>query len=125
MVTLGLRTFIIKPCLKRLPKLFFSTPFVSKAIVLSERYTFHAKYSRYNAPKILIPLNTAGLFLITAETPKANKLVCIKHPVMRPAMVAKPYFFPWTILCISTKILSGPGDRAKAIVAIENVRRIS
>ena len=62
---------------------------------------------------------------MTTETPKANNEVCTKQPVIRPAIVAKPYRFPWVILCIMTKILSGPGDNAKTAVAKEKVISIS
>lgn len=66
-----------------------------------------------------------GLFFITAETPNANNVVCTKHPVIRPATTARPNLRPLVILCMRTKILSGPGDSAKANVAIENANKIS
>ena len=59
----------------------------------------------------------ASLSLIIAETPKANKVVCTRQPDIKPATVAKPYFFPCVMLCIKTYILSGPGKTAKAAVA--------
>lgn len=59
------------------------------------------------------------------ETPKANKVACTKQPVISPATVAIPYFFPFEILWISTKILSGPGEMAKAAVANTKVNNIS
>lgn len=60
-----------------------------------------------------------------ADTPKANKVVWTKHPEIRPKTVAKPNFFPLTILCVSTKILSGPGERDKIAVAKTKDKRVS
>jgi len=66
-----------------------------------------------------------GLSFMMAETPKANNVVCTKQPVIRPATTAKPHFLPLLILCTRTKILSGPGERDNANVAIENANKIS
>ena len=63
--------------------------------------------------------------LIIAETPKANKVVCTKQPEIKPKTVAKPNFLPFTILCVSTKILSGPGDNANTEVASAKDKSIS
>tara|TARA_B110000116_G_scaffold210008_1_gene185659 strand:+ start:25 stop:246 length:222 start_codon:yes stop_codon:yes gene_type:complete len=60
-----------------------------------------------------------------ADTPKANKVVWTKHPEIKPKTVAKPNFLPFTMLCVSTKILSGPGEIAKIEVAIAKENRVS
>ncbi len=60
-----------------------------------------------------------------AETPNANKVVCTKQPEISPKTVAKPYFLPLTMLCVSTKILSGPGEIAKMDVAKAKDNRVS
>ena len=60
-----------------------------------------------------------------AETPKANKVVWIKHPEISPKTVAKPNFLPFTILCVKTNILSGPGEIAKIEVANAKDKRVS
>ena len=62
---------------------------------------------------------------MTAEIPNANSEVCTRQPVIKPATVAKPNFLPLVILCISTKILSGPGDIAKANVAVAKANKVS
>ena len=125
MVTLGLRTFIINPFLNKphSDRLELSSDF--KDIASELRYTEKAKYKRYSAPKILMALKISGLSLITADTPKAKSEVCTRQPVIKPAMVASPYFLPLVILCINTKILSGPGEIAKANVADANANKVS
>jgi hypothetical protein len=60
-----------------------------------------------------------------AETPKANKVVWTKHPEIRPNTVANPNFLPFTILCVKTNILSGPGETAKIEVANAKDKRVS
>jgi hypothetical protein len=47
------------------------------------------------------------------------------QPVISPKTVANPNFLPCTTLCVSTKILSGPGEQAKAKVAKQNENKIS
>ncbi len=42
------------------------------------------------------------------------------QPVINPHTVAIPYDLPLVILCTKTKILSGPGEIAKADVAKAN-----
>jgi hypothetical protein len=49
-----------------------------------------------------------------SETPKASKVVCTKQPETKPKTVANPDFVPLLMLWVSTKILSGPGEMAKA-----------
>ncbi len=63
--------------------------------------------------------------LITRETPNANKVVCTKQPEIKPNTVAKPYFLPFTMLCVRTKILSGPGEMAKIDVANTKESKVS
>ena len=77
------------------------------------------------APKSLITKKIRSLSFIIADTPKANKVVCTRQPETKPPTVAKPYFFPFTTLCMSTYMLSGPGAMAKAADAIMNAERIS
>ena len=77
------------------------------------------------APNNFMTKNKFGFCLIMAETPKASKVACTKQPVINPATVAMPYFFPLAILWMSTKILSGPGEMANAAVANTNVNSIS
>ena len=60
-----------------------------------------------------------------AETPNANKVVWTKQPEISPKTVTKPNFLPFTILCVNTKILSGPGDNAKREVAIAKDNKVS
>ena len=64
-----------------------------------------------------------SLFFMIAETPKATNVVCTKHPVTKPSTVAIPYLAPFVTLCISTKILSGPGEIANT--ADEMINKIS
>ena len=64
-----------------------------------------------------IAVNKFSDSFIIAETPKASNVVCIKQPEIKPKTVARPYFLPFTMLCVKTKILSGPGDIAKIEVA--------
>ena len=59
-----------------------------------------------------------------AERPNATIPVCIKHPVIKPATTAKPDLRPYVALWIKTKILSGPGEIARARVAKTNDIRI-
>ena len=60
------------------------------------------------------------LSFIKADTPNATKVVCTKQPVIKPTTVASPYGLPLVTLCISTYILSGPGEIARAEVAKTN-----
>ena len=69
--------------------------------------------------------NKFSEFFIMAETPNANNVVCTKQPEINPKTVAKPNFFPFTILCVNTKILSGPGDNAKRAVANAKENKVS
>jgi len=66
-----------------------------------------------------------GLFFMMADTPNAKREVCTKQPDIKPATTASPCFLPLLILCIRTKILSGPGDRDKTKVATEKASKIS
>ena len=63
--------------------------------------------------------------MMIAETPKATSVVCTKQPDISPKTVAIPYFVPFTILCVSTKILSGPGEIAKIAVAKTKENKVS
>lgn len=49
----------------------------------------------------------------------------IIQPVMSPATVAKPYFLPFTMLWVSTKILSDPGEIAKTTTEDIKSKKIS
>jgi hypothetical protein len=55
--------------------------------------------------------------VIITDNPKANKVVCTIHPLINPAVVAKPLLLPFTRDCVNTYILSGPGLHAKIRVA--------
>ncbi len=77
------------------------------------------------APNSFIIKNKDSLSLIITETPKATKVVWIMQPDIKPKTVANPNFLPFTILCVSTKMLSGPGEQAKIDVAIINESKVS
>ena len=96
-----------------------------KRILVSVLYTWNARYNRYTEPNILIPIYKFSEVLIIAETPKANKVVCTKQPEIKPITVANPKFLPFTILCVKTKILSGPGEIAKIEVANAKDKSVS
>lgn len=98
MVTLGFRTFMKNPFLNKPQSERFELSSELKEIASELRYTEKAKYKRYSAPNILRALKSSGLFLMTADTPKAKSEVCTRQPVIKPAMVANPYFLPLVIL---------------------------
>lgn len=77
------------------------------------------------APNNLIIKKTLSFSFINAETPNASKVVWTIHPLISPAVVERPYFVPLAILCVKTKILSGPGAMARADVARIKAESIS
>ena len=123
--TFGFNTFIKKPCLKSCVMVFLGVTCSDKRILVSILYTWNARYNRYTEPNILIPIYKFSEVLIIAETPKANKVVCTKQPEIKPITVANPKFLPFTILCVKTKILSGPGEIAKIEVANAKDKSVS
>lgn len=52
-----------------------------------------------------------------AETPSAAAVVWNSRPVHRPHAVAMPAPLPEEILCVSTKMISGPGSSVRAAEA--------
>jgi len=70
-------------------------------------------------------LNKISFLAINNETPKATKEVCTKQPAIKPKTTAKACVLPKRILCTKTKILSGPGEIAKAKTAKTNDIKIS
>ena len=120
MDTLGFKTFITNPCLNSCDTLFFGIESLPKLNSPLDLYTLYAKNNKYKAPNNFIMKYNLSLSLIIADTPNATNDVCTKQPVIKPATVANPYFLPFTILCIKTYMLSGPGDNANADVAIIN-----
>ncbi len=126
MVTLGFNTFIQNPFLnKPIIVKVVPSPFDNSMPEPSLK-TIKARYNKYPAPNSLMIQNKVSLRLMISDTPKANKVVCTKQPVIKPATTASPYFFPLAMLKVSTKILSGPGEKAKAAVAnIKPIRIVS
>ena len=123
--TFGFNTFIKKPCLKSCVMVFLGVTSSDNSILVSVLYTLNARYKRYTEPNILIPKYKFSEVLIIAETPKANKVVCTKQPEIKPITVANPKVRPFTILCVKTKILSGPGEIAKIEVANAKDKSVS
>ena len=118
--TFGFNTFIKNPCLKSCVMVFFGVTSSDNSILISVLYTLNARYKRYIEPNILMPKYKFSEVLIIAETPKANKVVCTKQPEIKPITVANPKVRPFTILCVKTKILSGPGEIA--IIEVANAK---
>jgi len=57
--------------------------------------------------------------------PNAKSVVWTMHPLISPAVVAIPLLVPLTKDCVRTYMLSGPGEIARASVAIEKEIRVS
>ena len=72
-----------------------------------------------------MPYKITSEAVMTAETPNASNVVCTIHQLINPAVVAIPLLTPFINDCVNTKILSGPGDKAKTNEASENERRFS
>jgi len=123
--TLGFNTFMINPFLNRLNNPLVVCEVVLISIAGSLLYTMNAKYKRYPAPKSLMIKKMVGFSLIKTEKPKVNKAVCTKQPAINPATVANPCFLPLAKLKVRTKILSGPGAKAKSTVADANAMRVA
>ena len=117
MVTFGLSTFIQKPFLNKANNCNEVVSPCESSIPQPCLKTINAKYNKYAAPNNLITQNSVSLRFMISDTPKANKVVCTKQPVIRPPTTARPNFLPFDMLKVSTKILSGPGEMAKAEVA--------
>src|SRR5690606_19661249 len=60
-----------------------------------------------------------------AASPAATAIVWTSKPVQRPSTTRIPAPRPWSADCISTKTLTGPGDRASRTATTKNAVSVS
>jgi len=113
------------PCINKLLNDLLFVEIRFGLMAFADLKTLYAKNSIYPAPNNFKTTSNSVFDFIKEDNPKATKVVCTMQPEIRPHTTLIPCFLPYVILCVKTKILSGPGEIAKIEVANAKDKSVS